>query len=91
MFRTSLAPDSGMLFIFEKEAFRYFWMKNTHIPLSIAYISRNSVIIDILEMAPEDTTRYPSSGPAIYVLEMNAGWFQTAGIKPGDTVFGIPE
>ncbi len=92
MYRTSLAPDSGMLFIFEQTEIRRFWMKNTLIPLSIAYIDTSNVVTDVLEMAPGDTiTPYTSSRPALYAFEMNAGWFQTHGIKPGDTIFGIPD
>jgi uncharacterized protein len=91
MFRRSLAPDSGMLFVFDSPEFQRFWMKNTHIPLSIAYITRDSLISDILEMAPLDTaTPYISSKAVLYALEMNSGWFQIHGIKPGDTVRGIP-
>jgi uncharacterized protein len=91
MFRRSLAPDSGMLFVFDSDESQRFWMKNTLIPLSIAYITRDSLITDILEMAPLDTTTpYVSSKAVLYALEMNSGWFQSKGIKPGDTVRGIP-
>lgn len=91
MFRSGLAPDSGMLFVFDREEIRFFWMKNTWIPLSIAYIRSDGVITDILEMAPGDTTtRYPSTRPARFALEMNAGWFLARDIRPGDTVLGIP-
>jgi len=91
MFRRSLAPDSGMLFVFDTDNSQRFWMKNTLIPLSIAYITRDSLITDVLEMAPLDTTTpYASTKPVLYALEMNSGWFQTHGIKPGDTVRGIP-
>jgi hypothetical protein len=91
MFRRSLAPDSGMLFVFDSDDFQRFWMKNTLIPLSIAYITSDSLITDILEMAQLDTTTpYLSSKPVRYALEMNSGWFQSKGIKPGDTIRGIP-
>ena len=91
MFRRSLAPDSGMLFVFDTDDFQRFWMKNTLIPLSIAYITRDSLITDILEMAPLDTTTpYLSSRAVRYAIEMNSGWFQTHGLKPGDTVRGLP-
>jgi uncharacterized membrane protein (UPF0127 family) len=91
MFRRSMAPDSGMLFLFDSDDFQRFWMKNTLIPLSIAYITRDSLITDILEMAPLDTTTpYLSSRAVRYALEMNSGWFQTRGIKPGDTLRGLP-
>ena len=90
MFRRSLAPDSGMLFMFDEDEFQRFWMKNTLIPLSIAYITSDSLISDILEMAPLDTaTPYVSSRPVRYALEMNSGWFQSHGIRAGDTVRGL--
>jgi len=90
MFRRSLAPDSGMLFAFDEDEFQRFWMKNTLIPLSIAYITSDSLISDILEMAPMDTaTPYVSSRPVRYALEMNSGWFQSHGIRTGDTVRGM--
>ena len=91
MFRRSLAPDSGMLFVFDTDDYQRFWMKNTLIPLSIAYITSDSLISDILEMAPLDTTTpYVSSKAVRYALEMNSGWFRSKGIRPGDTVRGIP-
>lgn len=91
MFREALAPDSGMLFVFESERPARFWMKNTFIPLSIAYIDSVGTIVNLCEMQPGDTvTRYPSSGPVRYALEVNAGWFLERGIKPGDTVKGLP-
>lgn len=91
MYRRSLAPDSGMLFVFERPETLCFWMQNTWIPLSIAFIDSNGVITDIIEMTPEDTTtRYASSRPAQFALEMNAGWFQRHSVRPGDSVSGIP-
>jgi uncharacterized membrane protein (UPF0127 family) len=91
MFRESLAPDSGMLFVFDTVEYERFWMKNTLIPLSIAFITRDSLITDVMQMAPLDTTTpYVSSQPVLYALEMNSGWFQSRGIKPGDTIHGLP-
>jgi len=91
MYRSSLAPDSGMLFVFDTVDYQRFWMKNTLIPLSIAFITRDSLITDIMEMAPLDTTTpCHSSKPVLYALEMNSGWFQSRGIKPGDVVHGLP-
>jgi len=91
MYRRSMAPDSGMLFVFDSSEFQRFWMKNTLIPLSIAFITGDSLITDILEMAPLDTTTpYVSSKPVLYALEMNSGWFRSQGIKSGDTVRGLP-
>jgi len=91
MFRPRLAPDSGMLFVFEEDDVRRFWMKNTFIPLSIAFIDRAGVIANILEMTPHDTTTpYRSARPVRYALEMNSGWFLSRGVGPGDTVHGLP-
>lgn len=90
MFRIQLASDSGMLFVFEQDETLSFWMKNTYIPLAIAFIDSVGVITDIFEMQPLDTTsRYRSSKPVRYALEVNSGWFFAHGIKPGDTVLGI--
>lgn len=90
MYRRWLAPDSGMLFVFGEDAIRSFWMKNTYLPLSIAFITSSGIITDIFEMSPEDTlTRYQSSVPVRFALEMNAGWFHRHGIKPRDTVQGL--
>ncbi len=92
MYRTALAPDSGMLFVFDSAEFQRFWMKNTLIPLSIAYIDSAGTITDILEMTPLDTTTlYASSRPVPYALEMNRGWFAARGIRPGARVAGLPQ
>ena len=91
MYRKTLAPDSGMLFIFDSPEPERFWMKNTLIPLSIAYADTAGLITNILEMAPlDETTDYSSSRPVLYALEMNKRWFSTVGIKPGDTIHGLP-
>lgn len=91
MYRERLDPDSGMLFVFDSSALRFFWMKNTWVPLDIAYIDSSGVISNILQMAVEDTvTPYPSSRPVPFALETNQGWFLSHGIRPGDTVRGIP-
>ena len=82
---------SGMLFIFEREGIYPFWMKFTQIPLSIAYLDRDNVIIDILEMVPnQEVIRYSPSVPFIAALEMNQGWFMKHSINIGDTIYGIP-
>lgn len=84
MFRYSLPADSGMLFVFDREQELSFWMKNTFIPLDIAYLSSNGVINEIYRMEPLDySILYPSKKPAKYALEVNAGWFKKNGIKPG--------
>lgn len=87
MFRKSLPWDEGMLFIFEYPQMQSFWMKNTYLPLDIAFISDRGVIINILTMRPLDEgPRYLSQGPALYVIETNAGWFAKNNIKTGDKI-----
>jgi uncharacterized membrane protein (UPF0127 family) len=86
MERTALAEDRGMLFVFEEERRRSFWMKNTLIPLSIAYIDAERRIVDIQDMEPLDETSHPSAGPAQYALEVNQGFFEENGVEVGDTV-----
>lgn len=82
MHRTQMGENNGMLFVFEDEAPRSFWMKNTLIPLSIAYLNSDKVVVDIQEMeampksASAPIPTYPSRKPAKYALEMNRGWFK---------------
>jgi uncharacterized protein len=84
MHRRALGANDGMLFVFEKAQMLRFWMKNTSIPLSIAYIDGNGKIIDILHMKPFDTSvTYPSSRKARYALEVNRGWFRNNKITEG--------
>lgn len=88
MNRRELPVNNGMLFVFECEQMLRFWMKNTSIPLSIAYIDRSGGIIDILDMKPFDiSVTYPSSRKAMYALEMNRGWFKKNNIKAGCKLF----
>lgn len=86
MGRTSLAADAGMLFVFDSEQTLSFWMKDTLIPLSIAYIDAAGRIVDIQDMQPLDETPHPSAAPAQYALEVNQGFFATKGIQVGDLV-----
>ncbi len=90
MNRFSLQPDHGMLFVFERTEPLAFWMKNTFIPLSIAFIDASGRIVNIEDMAPQTETTHWSTAPARYALEMRKGWFTEHGIKPGDRVEGIP-
>lgn len=89
MHRFSLKPDHGMVFVFERAEPMRFWMKNTFIPLSIAFIASDGRILNIEDMAPQDETTHPSKGPALYALEMRKGWFAERGIRPGDRVEGL--
>ncbi len=86
MERTELAENAGMLFVFDREAPRSFWMRNTLIPLSIAYIAADGRIVDIQDMQPLDETSHPSAEPAQYALEVNQGFFAERGIEVGDVV-----
>lgn len=86
MNRRSMEPDHGMLFVFQEEKKLSFWMKNTLIPLSIAYISKSGEIKEIYDMYPLDETPIRSSRYVLYALEMNQGWFKANGIKPGDRI-----
>jgi uncharacterized membrane protein (UPF0127 family) len=90
MFRESLADGEGMLFVFEKDQTLSFWMKDTLVPLSIAYISYNGRILEIHDMKPRDLAPVRSSRSARYALEVPQGWFGRAGIKPGDTLVLAP-
>ena len=90
MHRFSLRPDHGMLFVFDRSEPRRFWMRNTFIPLSIAYIATDGSIVNIEDMVPHDETGVWSRGPVRYALEMRKGWFAERSIRPGDKVAGLP-
>jgi len=89
MNRFSLKPDHGMLFVFERTEPLAFWMKNTFIPLSVAFISEDGRIVNIEDMAPQTENPHWSKGPTRYALEMKKGWFAERGIGPGAVVKGI--
>lgn len=89
MFRTCLGNNEGMLFIFEPPRKTGMWMENTTIPLSVAFIDEDGVILNIEKMKPLTRDLHPSSGVAAFALEMNQGWFEENGIKPGDIVMGL--
>jgi hypothetical protein len=89
MNRFSLQPDHGMLFVFPEPQLLTFWMHNTYVPLSIAFIGADGRIINIDDMAPQTDTTHPSRGLALYALEMKKGWFADRGIGPGARVEGI--
>jgi uncharacterized protein len=90
MFRQELGEDEGMLFVYEKEAFLSFWMKNTPLPLSIAFLDKNGVIVDIQDLVPFSLRTRVSAYPARFALEVNRGWFQANGIAAGDRVIFPP-
>jgi uncharacterized protein len=89
MYRESLAEDAGMLFVFPDDRKRSFWMKNTSIPLSIAYIRHDGTISEILDMQPYSLDPVPSQRRVRYALEVNQGWFERKGVRAGMRV-GLP-
>lgn len=91
MFRKSLAPDSGMLFIMPEPEHASFWMKNTTLPLSVAYINQSGMILEIHDLRPLDEKPVPSTFSNIaYALEMEQGWFARNRILAGDRIKGLP-
>lgn len=86
MHRQSLGENEGMLFIYPSERTLAFWMKNTLVPLDIAYADREGRIVDIQQMEPQTTENHPSAAPAQYALEMNQGWFEANGVRVGDRI-----
>ena len=90
MYRFSLPADHGMLFVFPEPQPLAFWMRNTYIPLSIAFIDAEGRILNVVEMAPRSDASHPSRGDALYALEMRKGWFADRGIGPGTRVTGLP-
>jgi uncharacterized membrane protein (UPF0127 family) len=86
MNRKSLDDGRGMLFVFDRDQILSFWMKNTSIPLSIAFIARDGRILEIRDLRPLDESSVRSVRSARYALEVPRGWFSRAGIAPGDQV-----
>ncbi len=89
MHRRMMPENRGMLFVFPAAAPQNFWMMNTYIPLSIAFIDESGTIINIADMKPQTTDPHPSGRPAKYALEMNQGWFAKRGIKAGGKIDGL--
>jgi uncharacterized protein len=83
MFRREMPQHEGMLFVFEQPSEQCFWMKNTPLPLSIAFLNDDGTVVNIADMKPQSTDSHCSAKPVRYVLEMNQGWFAKRGIGPG--------
>ncbi|WP_019939803.1 DUF192 domain-containing protein [Bordetella sp. FB-8] len=90
MFRSNLPGNDGMLFVFEAPAKQCFWMHNTPLPLSIAFMDDHGVIVNIEDMAAETDDSHCSLKPVRYALEMAQGWFAAKGIKAGDKIEKLP-
>jgi uncharacterized membrane protein (UPF0127 family) len=89
MHRKSLAPNSGMLFVFDEISIHCMWMKNTLIPLSVAFVDASGTIANIADMEPHSEQSHCASRPALFALEMTRGWFAERGIKPGMKLGGL--
>ena len=89
MYRSKLAPNEGMLFKFDEYAVHCFWMKNTLIPLSIAFMTADGKVTDIDEMHAETNNNHCPTHNGEYALEMSKGWFTAHGIKPGMKLNGL--
>ncbi len=83
MFRKTMGANEGMLFAFEQAATQCFWMKNTLLPLSIAFVAADGTVVNIDDMKPQTLDSHCSTRPVPFVLEMNVGWFAKRGIKAG--------
>jgi uncharacterized membrane protein (UPF0127 family) len=89
MFRKSLQPNEGMLFVFDESTTHCMWMKNTFVPLSVAFLDESAHIINVADMAPQTEASHCATQPARYALEMQRGWFSERGLGPGTEIRGI--
>jgi uncharacterized membrane protein (UPF0127 family) len=89
MMRTSMPAHRGMLFVFDADARHCMWMKNTLMPLSVAFLDDQGKIVNVEEMKPQTENNHCAAKPARFALEMNAGWFKARGIEPGMQLRGI--
>jgi hypothetical protein len=90
MFRPTLGANQGMLFAFERPGQQCFWMKNTLIPLDVAFVADDGSIVNLDRMKPQTLDGHCSEKPVRFVLEMNDGWFAKRGIKAGQKLKGLP-
>jgi len=90
MGRAALATDHGMLFVYPDSAPRSFWMKNTPLPLSIAFLDATGRVVHMADMKPMSTEKVESVHPAMYALEMERGWFVAHQVQVGQRVAGLP-
>lgn len=90
MYRKEMPAQEGMLFVFEEPAQQCFWMKNTLLPLTAAFVADDGVIVNLADMQPQTEDSHCSAQPVRYVLEMNQGWFASKGFKSGSRLMGPP-
>ena len=86
MHRRALPADQGMLFVYPQHGHHCMWMRNTALPLSVAFLDESGAVINIADMAPRSDTLHCASAPARYALEMNRGWFRQRGIEAGTRI-----
>ena len=86
MFRNKLGKDECMIFLYENPTLLTFWMKNTYIPLSIAFVNKNHQLTDMFDMKPMDETIISSTTPGIFAIEVNRGWFKKNLVYPGNKI-----
>lgn len=89
MFREKMGRNEGMLFVFNELGYHAMWMRNTPLPLSVAFIDEGGKILSIHEMQPHTEVTHQAAGPSRYALEMNAGWFKANKVSVGDPVRGL--
>jgi uncharacterized membrane protein (UPF0127 family) len=89
MNRRTMPLQHGMVFVFPEDATHCMWMKNTFLPLSVAFLDAKGRVLNIEDMQPQTEDNHCAAGAARYALEMNAGWFRERGVKPGDSIRGI--
>ena len=90
MHRERLAPNHGMLFVFEDKSQQCFWMRNTLVPLTIAFIEDDGTIVQLADMAPKSEANHCSQKPVRFALEMEQGWFAKRGLAAGAKLGGLP-
>lgn len=90
MFRKTMGTNEGMLFVFEEPRQQCFWMKNTLLPLSVAFIGDDGTVVNLDDMKPQSLDSHCSTRPVRFVLEMNVGWFDKRGVKAGSRFAGEP-
>jgi uncharacterized membrane protein (UPF0127 family) len=90
MFRKAMGTNEGMLFIFDEARQQCFWMKNTLLPLSVAFIADDGAVVNVDDMKPQTLDSHCSTKPVRFVLEMNVGWFDKRGIRAGSKFLGEP-
>lgn len=89
MFRKTLLPQEGMLFVFDRSERVCMWMKNTYLPLSVAFLDDQGVLINVEDMVPHSEQSHCATQPARYALEMNVGWFDKRGLRAGAKISGV--